>query len=226
MIWRLNAFHIGAPKTLTDPINGEGTTKVTRWRDTVKNGRRGAQRSVFYLGHGWGVSDILVTRREVVERVTSERVTGYWGRVKHPYQTGSKGLWKQGDVIESQGKRTREIDSWWIEVKEWGERKNKEDQPWEAVASSNISKSNKPILISCRSVEFCRSVKSTREGGLDSEDWAHRDGYEGERHLHVKLISCDLHDIFNASAFYVSNALLQGISIGIYAALHSNVNVG
>lgn len=65
-----------ASKTLSGPINGEGTTQVTRWRDTVKNGRWG-QRSAFYLEHGWGVSDILVTRREEVGRVTSERVTGY-----------------------------------------------------------------------------------------------------------------------------------------------------
>jgi len=34
-------------------------------------------RCAFYLEHGWGVSDILVTRREEVGRVTSERVTGY-----------------------------------------------------------------------------------------------------------------------------------------------------
>ncbi len=106
------------------------------------------------------------------------------------------------NVIESQGKRTREIDSWWIEVKGRS-----------AVRSSNIIKSNKPILISCRSWR------------AHSDDWAHREGDEGERHLHLKLISCDLHDTFNASAFYVSKTLLQCISIGIYAALHSNVNV-
>lgn len=130
-------FHIRAPKTLSDPINGEGTTQVTRWRDTVKNGRWGTQRSAFYLGREWGVSDILVTRREVVERVTSERVTGYWGRVKQHgkgirIRQGAKVYENRENVIESQGKRTREIGSWWLGVKEWRERKNKEDQPWQA----------------------------------------------------------------------------------------------
>ncbi len=45
------------------------------------------------------------------------------------------------NVIESQEKRTREIDSWWIEVKEWGERKNKEDQPWQA---ATLAKATSP----------------------------------------------------------------------------------
>lgn len=67
----------------------------------------------------------------------------------------------------SKEEKKREIDSRWLRVKEWRERKNREDQPWEAVASSNISKSNKPVVIGCGSVEFCSSVKSTREGGLD-----------------------------------------------------------
>lgn len=39
----------------------------------------GTHKGLFYLGHEWGVSDILVTETEEVGGVMSERVRGYWG---------------------------------------------------------------------------------------------------------------------------------------------------
>lgn len=39
----------------------------------------GTHKGPYYLGHEWGVSDILVTEREEMGGVASERVRGYWG---------------------------------------------------------------------------------------------------------------------------------------------------